>query len=96
MVLSLHDLLVVAGIVFVHGHEKFQILAEAIWPNGYLAQRLFGQKPGFSRSYLAKSQAEILKELNSDHVVKYINSYQDNDKKLILVMEYCQYGDMSY
>jgi serine/threonine protein kinase len=42
-----------------------------------------------------KNEAEILKELNSDHVVKYINSYQDNDKKLILVMEYCQCGDMS-
>jgi hypothetical protein len=41
---TLHNEFVVADVVFVHGHEKFQILAEAIWPESYLARKLFGPK----------------------------------------------------
>ena len=43
-----------------------------------------------------KLEADILKELNSDYVVKYVNSYSPNPRKLIIVMEYCRYGDMDY
>lgn len=43
-----------------------------------------------------KLEADILKELNSDFVTKYINSFFPNPKKLIIVMEYCRYGDLDY
>lgn len=62
----------------------------------YIAKHILLDKIAEEERASVKNESEILKELNSDHVVKYINSYQDNDKKLIIVMEYCEFGDMTY
>ena len=41
-------------------------------------------------------EAEILKDLPSEYVVKYINSFQPDPKKFIIIMEYCKYGDLQF
>lgn len=43
-----------------------------------------------------KMEAEILKDLPSNYVVKYINSFQPDSKIFIIVMEYCKHGDLYY
>ena len=40
-------------------------------------------------------EADMLRELNSEYVVEYNNKFiEGND--MIIVMEYCEYGDLSF
>ena len=41
-------------------------------------------------------EAEILKDLPSDYVVKYVNSFMPNPKKFIIIMEYGKHGDLKF
>ena len=44
----------------------------------------------------AELEADLLRELNSKYVVEYVNSYVEQDGKLfIIIMEYCDLGDMN-
>ena len=42
-----------------------------------------------------KNEAKILSSLNSPYVVKYYESYEENNK-LNIIMEYCEGGDLSH
>lgn len=40
-------------------------------------------------------EADMLRELNSEYVIEYNNKFiEGND--MIIVMEYCEYGDLSF
>ena len=41
-----------------------------------------------------KQESEILKKIKSKYVVKYYDSFEEEDK-LNIVMEYCECGDLS-
>ena len=43
----------------------------------------------------ALMEAELLKYLNSKYIVQYKNCFHEGNT-LVIIMEYCQYGDMSY
>ena len=62
----------------------------------YIAKHILMAKVNEKERKAVKLEAEILKDLNSDFVTKYINSYSPNDSKLIIVMEYCRYGDLDF
>ena len=40
-------------------------------------------------------EADLLRELDSKYVVQYKNKFIENDD-LIIIMEYCQLGDLSH
>ena len=45
----------------------------------------------------AELEADLLKILDSSHVVQYKNMFkEENGTILIIIMEYCQHGDLSY
>ena len=62
----------------------------------YIAKHILMDKVNEKERMAVKLEADILKELKSDFVVKYVNSYSINARKLIIVMEYCRYGDLDY
>jgi serine/threonine protein kinase len=44
----------------------------------------------------AELEADLLKSLNSKYIVQYKNCFKaEGGKILIIIMEYCQYGDLS-
>ena len=41
-------------------------------------------------------EADIMKQLHSDYVVKIVDTYEEKKNGgLIIVMEYCRFGDLS-
>jgi NIMA (never in mitosis gene a)-related kinase len=43
----------------------------------------------------AQLEAQLLREFNSKYIVQYKNCFTE-DQTLIIIMEYCQYGDLAY
>lgn len=44
----------------------------------------------------AELEADLLRTLDSNHIVQYKNMFkEENGQMLIIIMEYCQYGDLN-
>ena len=55
----------------------------------YIAKHILMAKVSEKERKAVKLEADILKELDSEYVVKYVNSYSPDPNKLIIIMDYC-------
>jgi hypothetical protein len=42
----------------------------------------------------ATFEAAILAKIDSEYACKYFDSFMDNDDSIIIIMEYCEGGDL--
>ena len=62
----------------------------------FIAKKIIMAKLSERERRAAELEADLLKSLDSQYIVQYKNMFkQENGKILVIIMEYCQYGDLS-
>jgi NIMA (never in mitosis gene a)-related kinase len=61
----------------------------------YVAKKIMLGQLNLKEKNMALAEAELLKCLDNPFIVKYKESFMEAEDLLIIVMEYCERGDLS-